>query len=299
VAYAGAQRDQRSHDHQTTETEREGEQQLRVGEHDEQVVLQAWCRPFFGHSPDLGGAVSSAMLEVYGAMRPEDFDARIQRLADTLAQLLDGHFDGIDLHGEIVDDALGRIEETVQFLVLDSKTVSVAHREKEAALLLQQDQLATKIEQLEQQRIQIQLHERELAAKARTIAQQTAAIRELSTPILEVWEDVLVLPIIGAIDTARSETIMVELLAEIQRMQTKWVILDITGVELVDTQTADHLIKVVRAASLLGCSSLLCGVQPAVAQTLVGIGVELLEIATARTLKNALRHCLIQMRGTP
>jgi rsbT co-antagonist protein RsbR len=232
-------------------------------------------------------------------MRPEDFDARIQRLADTLAQLLDGHFDEIDLHGETVDDAIGRIEETVRFLVMDSKTVSVANREKEAALLLQQDQLAAKIEQLEQQRIQIRLHERELAAKARTIEQQTAAIRELSTPILEVWDDVLVLPIIGAIDTARSEAITVELLAEIQRMQTKWVILDITGVELVDTQTADHLIKVVRAASLLGCASLLCGVQPAVAQTLVGIGVELLEIATARTLKNALRHCLIQMRGAP
>jgi rsbT co-antagonist protein RsbR len=231
-------------------------------------------------------------------MQIKDIETRLQRLTDTLVQLLDGDFDSIDLHREIANDALGRIEETVQFLIMDIKTVSYANREKEDALVLQQELLASKIEQLERQRRQILMQERELTAKAATIELQTVAIRELSTPILEVWEDVLVLPIVGAIDTNRSESIMVELLAQIQRMQTKWVILDITGVELVDTQTADHLLKVVRAASLLGCSSLLCGVQPAVAQTLVGIGVELLELTTARTLKNALRHCLLHMRET-
>jgi rsbT co-antagonist protein RsbR len=232
-------------------------------------------------------------------MQIQDFEYRLRRLSDTLAQLLDGDFGAIELHGAIANDALGRIEETVQFLVMDTKTVSLANREKEAALVLQQELLETKIEQLEQHRLQIRRQEQELAAKAATIELQTVAIRELSTPILEVWDDVLVLPIIGAIDTNRSETITVELLDRIERMQTKWVILDITGVELVDTQTADHLLKVVRAAALLGCSSLLCGVQPAVAQTLVGIGVDLLEIETARTLKNALRHCLLQMRGKP
>jgi rsbT co-antagonist protein RsbR len=231
------------------------------------------------------------------AMPIEDFDARFQRLTETLTLLLDGHFDKIDLHGEIRGDAFGRVEEAVRFLVMDIKTVSFANREKEAALVLQQQLLETKIEQLEQQRRQIRLQERELASTAQTIERQTAAIRELSTPILEVWEDVLVLPIVGAIDTARSQAITLELLGRISRMQTKWVILDITGVEVVDTETADHLLKVVRAASLLGCSSLLCGVQPAVAQTLVSLGVELLELSTARTLKDALRHCLLHMRG--
>jgi rsbT co-antagonist protein RsbR len=225
-----------------------------------------------------------------------DFDARFQRLTEALALLLDVQFDAIDLHREIPDDALGRVEETVQFLVMDIKTVSFANREKQAALVLQQDLLASKIEQLEQQRRRIQLQERELATTARTIERQTAAIRELSTPILEIWDDVLVLPIVGAIDTDRSEAIMSGLLDQIGRMQTKWVILDITGVEIVDTHTADHLLRVVRAAALLGCASLLCGVQPAVAQTLVSLGVELLELSTARTLKDALRHCLLHMR---
>jgi rsbT co-antagonist protein RsbR len=228
----------------------------------------------------------------------QDFDARFQRLTEMLSLLLDGQFDAIDLHAEIPGDAMGRLEETVRCLVMDIKTVSFANREKEAALVHQQELLSTKMEQLEQQREQIRLQERELAAKAQTIQQQTAAIRELSTPILQVWDDVLVLPIVGAIDTARSEALTLGLLDEIARMQTKWVIIDITGVEVVDTHTADHLLKVVRAAALLGCSSLLCGVQPAVAQTLVSLGVELLELSTARTLKDALRHCLLHMRGT-
>src|SRR5687767_14940564 len=132
-------------------------------------------------------------------MQIADFEARIQRLGDTLVRLLDGDFHAIDLHGEIATDALGRIEETVQSLVMDSKTVSLANREKESALLLQQELLADKVEQLEQHRRHIRLQEQELLAKAETIERQTMAIRELSTPILEVWEDVLVLPIIGAI----------------------------------------------------------------------------------------------------
>jgi rsbT co-antagonist protein RsbR len=226
----------------------------------------------------------------------KDFDARFLRLTETLALLLDGRFDEIDLDGEVPDDALGRVEETVRFLAMDTKTVSCANREKEAALVLQQDLLSAKIEELEQQRAQIRLQKQELATKAQTIERQTAAIIELSTPILEVWDDVLVLPIVGAIDSARREAIMHGLLDQIARMQTKWVILDITGVELVDTHTADHLLQVVRAAALLGCASMMCGVQPAVAQTLVNLGVDLLELSTARTLKDALRHCLLHMR---
>lgn len=230
------------------------------------------------------------------AMPIQDFDARLQRLTDTLALLLDGRFAEIDLHREIPGDELGRVEQTVRFLVMDIKTVSCANREKEAALVLQQGLLSAKIEELEQQRRQILLHEQELTQKAQTIERQAAAIREMSTPILEVWADVLVLPIVGAIDSTRSEAIMHGLLDQIARRRTKWVILDITGVELVDTHTADHLLEVVRAAALLGCSSMLCGVQPAVAQTLVNLGVDLLDLSTARTLENALRHCLLDMR---
>ena len=117
-------------------------------------------------------------------MQIPDLDGRLRRLTQALSHLLDGEFDAIDEYGDTSDDPLGRVEETVQFLVMDIKTITMANREKEASLLMQQEQ--------------IEQHERELQRKAETIAQQAAAIVELSTPILEVWDDVIVLPIIGA-----------------------------------------------------------------------------------------------------
>jgi rsbT co-antagonist protein RsbR len=225
----------------------------------------------------------------------KDVDARLKRLTETLAHLLEGEFAKIDAYSEVEDDPLGRIEETVQSLVMDIKTVSSANAEKEACLLMQQGELAAKSELLEVQRKSIEQHEQELRVKAETIERQAVAIRELSTPVLEVWDDVLVLPVIGTVDTHRSERIMSNLLDSIVEKRTQWVIIDITGVEVVDTRTADHLIKMVRAAGLLGTSCLLCGLQPAVAQTLVGVGVELTEIVTERNLKQALAHCVRQM----
>ncbi|HVH98714.1 MAG TPA: STAS domain-containing protein [Enhygromyxa sp.] len=210
-------------------------------------------------------------------MQIPDLDARLRRLTDTLSHLLDGEFDAIDEYGQAADDPLGRIEETVQFLIMDIKTIAMANREKEASLLMQQEQLQ---------------------AKAETIERQAASIAQLSTPILEIWDDVIVLPIIGVIDTRRSIAIMSALLDSIARTGAKWAIIDITGVEVVDTSTGEYLIRVVRAAGLLGVSCLLSGIQPAVAQTLVGIGAELSEIVTKRNLRSALEHCLTRVART-
>lgn len=229
-------------------------------------------------------------------MQFNELDARLERLAITLADLLEGNFDAID-YPEVRDDPLGRIEEAVQFLVMDTKTVAIANRDKEASLLLQQQQLAAKSELLEQQRHHIGQQEQDLEAKVEMIERQAAAILELSTPILDVWDDVVVLPVIGIVDTRRAEEIMTGLLDGIARRQARWVIIDVTGVEHVDTRTADHLLKVVRAASLLGTSCLLCGIRPAFAQTLAHIGADLAEVATKRNLKAALEHCLIERRG--
>jgi rsbT co-antagonist protein RsbR len=124
-----------------------------------------------------------------------------------------------------------------------------------------------------------------------TIRRQQVAIRELSTPILQLWENVLALPVIGTVDTMRSAEIMELLLARITETQCLYVILDITGVEVVDTKTADHFIKVIKAAELLGTTCFLTGMRPAVAQTLVDIGVDLSEIRTLRNLKEGLNEC--------
>lgn len=133
---------------------------------------------------------------------------------------------------------------------------------------------------------------RALEAKLGTIETQAAAIRELSTPIMDIWEDILLLPIVGVLDTRRSADVMSNLLEAIVQKQCKHVILDITGVEIVDTRTADYLIRVVRASRLLGTRCVLTGLSPAVAQTLVEIGADLSEVTTLRSLREGLRHCL-------
>jgi rsbT co-antagonist protein RsbR len=137
---------------------------------------------------------------------------------------------------------------------------------------------------------------RALEAKLGTIETQAAAIRELSTPIMDIWDDVLLLPIVGVLDTRRSADVMSNLLEAIVHKKSKYVILDISGVEIVDTRTADYLIKVVRASRLLGTRCVLTGLSPAVAQTLVEIGADLSEVTTLRSLRDGLRHCLAGTR---
>lgn len=121
---------------------------------------------------------------------------------------------------------------------------------------------------------------------------QQLVIQELSTPLLQIWEGVLVLPVIGVVDTRRSAQIMERVLEGIVAQQASYVILDITGVEVVDTKTADHFIKVVRASSLLGARCIITGIRPAVAQTLVDIGVDLSAIRTLGNLREGLAECI-------
>ena len=128
------------------------------------------------------------------------------------------------------------------------------------------------------------------------IQQQQYTIAELSTPVIEIWDDILVLPVVGVVDTMRSMEIMNNLLQSVVTAQAKCVIVDITGVDVVDTKTADHLLKVVRAAKLLGTRCVLTGLSPAVAQTLVEIGADLTEVQTLRNLKAGLKDCILFLR---
>jgi rsbT co-antagonist protein RsbR len=116
------------------------------------------------------------------------------------------------------------------------------------------------------------------------------AIEDLSTPILELWESVLALPVIGVVDSKRSAEMTERLLAEVVARQARFVIVDLTGVELIDTKTADHFVKMVRAVELVGASCMVSGIRPAVAQTLVELGID---FANLKTLGN-LRHALAQ-----
>jgi rsbT co-antagonist protein RsbR len=133
---------------------------------------------------------------------------------------------------------------------------------------------------------------RSLEEKVATVEAQALTIRELSTPILQIWRDVLLLPLVGRIDETRRSDIANELLTQIAQTQTKQVIIDVTGIELVDEHTANHLLRLVRAAKLLGARCVVTGVNAAVAQTFVQMGADLSELETLRTLETGLIDCV-------
>jgi len=126
------------------------------------------------------------------------------------------------------------------------------------------------------------------------IDQLRYSIHELSNPILEVWDDVLAMPIIGVVDARRTADMEQRLLVEVERTQARFVIIDLTGVEIVNTQTADHLMKLVREVELVGARCVLTGIHSAVAEALVNIGVDFGRLTTLRNLKHGLREALRQ-----
>ncbi len=130
------------------------------------------------------------------------------------------------------------------------------------------------------------------AEKLEIISRLRTAVEQLSTPILELWEDVLALPVIGIVDSRRSAEMMERLLHEIVRNQARFVIIDLTGVEVIDTSTADHFMKLVKAVGLIGAKCVLTGIRPAVAQTLVDLDVSFGQLETLRNLRHGLRYCL-------
>jgi rsbT co-antagonist protein RsbR len=138
--------------------------------------------------------------------------------------------------------------------------------------------------------------ERDLREKITLIAQQQQVINTLSTPIIEVWDKVLTLPMLGHFDSARAAAMMADLLAEVSRKGARFAILDLTGVEAVDASTAAHLLKLIQALRLLGAQGIITGIQPVVAQTMVALGLELTRITTLANLRDALRYCMLRSR---
>lgn len=137
------------------------------------------------------------------------------------------------------------------------------------------------------------LYTMEVFQKSReeVIALQTREITELSTPVIKLWEGVLAVPLIGTLDSQRTQTVMESLLQAIVDHAAQIAIVDITGVPTVDTLTAQHLLKTVSAARLMGADCIISGIRPQIAQTIVHLGVELNVISKA-TLADALAVAL-------
>ncbi|MCC6552738.1 MAG: GAF domain-containing protein [Polyangiaceae bacterium] len=130
------------------------------------------------------------------------------------------------------------------------------------------------------------------ASMREVIEQQEVAIQTLSTPIMQVWDGVLALPIVGGIDARRAADIMEKLLGRIVDTQSRHAILELTGVEEVDAATAQHLFKMLRSIELLGAQGVIAGVRPGVAQALASLDGGLSPLVVQRDLQHALRYCM-------
>ncbi len=134
----------------------------------------------------------------------------------------------------------------------------------------------------------------EIDAKLALIESQRLEIRTLSTPILDVWDDVVAVPLVGSLDHARALEITEKLLTRVVASRARWSLLDLTGVEEVDTTTADHLVKLARAVILVGGRCVVTGVSPSAAQTFVELGHDLGDLRCLPNLKEGLRYCLAE-----
>ncbi|MDC3955393.1 PAS domain S-box protein [Polyangium jinanense] len=136
--------------------------------------------------------------------------------------------------------------------------------------------------------------ELELQEKLAIIEEQRTAIHAMSAPIIQVWDGVLALPVVGMLDEARASEITGRMLSAVVAHAARYAILDLTGVESVDEATADHVVRIIRSIQLLGAQSIVTGIRPAVAQTLISLGAGFAGARTVSNLREAIKIC---MRG--
>lgn len=146
--------------------------------------------------------------------------------------------------------------------------------------------LAVALKKLEDENLERRRAEREAQ-------ERLAMIEALSAPILQVWDGVLALPVLGSLAGDRAAALMERLLGELQRTRSEFAILDVTGVDVIDTNTADYLLRIARSVELLGGRCIITGIRPAVAQTMVSLDAGFGGVVTLATLRDGIKHCML------
>ncbi len=186
--------------------------------------------------------------------------------------------------------------ETASFIFSLKKVLFDAVREKvkDASALAEQIWLITELVD------SLGLYTCEVFQRSRedVIKRQQRELLELSTPVIKVWDGILTLPLIGTLDSARTQIIMEVLLEKIVEQSASIAILDITGVPTVDTQTAQHLVKTVSAARLMGAECIISGIRPQIAQTIVHLGIDISDITTKSSMADALPEAFRRLGWT-
>ncbi len=132
----------------------------------------------------------------------------------------------------------------------------------------------------------------ELSERISLIERQREAIQTLSVPVIEIWTGVLCVPVIGVLDSGRAADITATLLSTIVRKKARYAIIDLTGLEIMDTQSADYFLRMARAVTLLGSKCALSGIHPNIARTIIHMGLELEGLKSFRSMRDALKFCV-------
>jgi len=234
------------------------------------------------------GVIAMLLALLWSLILPYNLTRPIARLSQAVQHLADGDLsvrtglDGADEFGR-----LGR--------AFDQMAAIIAERTAE---------LRAQFAVAEEARREAEAARAQLARQLETITAQQEIIREMSIPVLPVSDNVLVMPLIGALDSGRLAQAQERALQALERKYASHLILDVTGVPVVDTQVASGLIRITRAAGLLGARAILVGIRPDVAQALVGLGIDLSSTTTYATLQSGIRATLTQRvdrqaRGDP
>lgn len=197
---------------------------------------------------------------------------RLSRLQRAVALASEGAFsDAMGLLDDAPRDQFGEVEQVVRSLI------------HEYSLAIAQGELSID---------EFRASKQDLLQKIDMIEEQKAAIQKLSAPIIDVWESVIAAPLIGVLDSARAHDLAERLLARIQAARTSWVLLDLTGLERIDSPSAAHLVRLASAIRLMGAECLLTGLRGGVAQMVVSLGTSLEGLRPLSNLKEGLKYCL-------
>jgi rsbT co-antagonist protein RsbR len=219
----------------------------------------------------------------------------------------------IEARGDSADDGQDPVQEILETITISRARKGYSPREtgvflfslKDALLKalteeIKNDPIALYHESLnigrQIDKLAIESFETFIKSREEVILRQTDEIAEISTPVIRVWEGILALPIIGTLDSSRTQVVMESLLSQIVETGSEITILDISGVPAVDSLVAQHLIKTVSATRLMGAECIISGVRPEIAQTIVHLGIDLSGIITKASLASALKYAFSALR---
>lgn len=255
--------------------------------------LEAVGREFFGADhklmdddeiADLSGEFVNLIAELLSSRDPH-------KRTSPQFHALEAFFSGLALRmlmrGGNVDDVV-RYAQRMQYSLIEAleQDSGIAFTQSRSVLLF----FAQHFDELIMAVFRTYLSERENTLKA-----QEAELRETSTPITEIWDGVLTLPIIGTLDSSRTMLVMEALLNRIARDHARAVVMDLTGVKNIDSQVSHHLIQMVRAVQLMGSDAIITGIHPEIARALVSLNIDLSGVTTRASLSDGLKEAFLRL----